>query len=129
MHGARPLIRKVDCLALPVPDLDAAIAFDASLGHDVAGCHAVALRLPDTEAELVLQRERPDAETDLTVRAVGEAVERFVAAGGRVVVEEFDLPIGRCAVVADPWGNRLVLLDTSKGHDVTDGSGAVTGIE
>jgi hypothetical protein len=31
------------------------------------------------------------------------------------VAGPFDIQIGLCAVVADPWGNVLVLLDTSKG--------------
>ncbi len=86
------------------------------------------LRLPDSEAELVLQTERPGPETDLTVAAVPAAVERFVAAGGRVVVEPFDIAIGRCAVVADPWDNHLVILDNSKGRLVTDEGGNVTGV-
>jgi hypothetical protein len=86
------------------------------------------LRLPESNAELVLQTERPDAETDLAVHAVGDAVERFVAAGGRVIVDEFDIPIGRCSVVEDPWGNQLVLLDNSKGTFNTDAAGNVTGV-
>jgi len=85
------------------------------------------LRLPDSDAELVLQTERPGPETDLTVENVGQAIERFVAAGGRVVVAPFDITIGRCAVVADPWDNHLVLLDNSKGRRTTDEEGNVTG--
>lgn len=126
-----PLFRKIDCLALPVPDLDRALAFYVALGHDVVWRTATSagLRLPDSEAELVLQTERPGPETDLTVEAVGPAVEQFVAAGGRVVVAPFDIAIGLCAVVADPWDNHLVLLDTSKGLLLTDDAGNVTGIE
>ena len=41
------------------------------------------------------------------------------------MVGPFDIPIGRCAVVADPWGSRLVLLDTSKGRLVTGEDGWV----
>ena len=112
-----PLIRKVDCVQLPVVDLDAGVAFYGRLGHEVIWRRAtsVGLRLPDTDAELVLQSERPEPETDLLVESADAAVERFVAAGGSVVVAPFDIEIGRCAVVADPWGNRLVLLDLSKG--------------
>jgi len=32
------------------------------------------------------------------------------------------------AVVADPFGNVLVLLDLSKGHYITDTTGNVTGV-
>jgi predicted enzyme related to lactoylglutathione lyase len=126
-----PLFRNVDCLALAVTDLDAALAFYGGLGHELIWRTATAagLRLPDSEAELVLQTERPGLETDLTVDAVEPAVERFVAAGGRVVVVPFDIAIGRCAVVVDPWENQLVLLDKSKGRFVTDDAGNVTGLE
>jgi lactoylglutathione lyase len=126
-----PLLRRVDCLALPVADVDAAVRFYGRLGHGVIWRTATAagLRLPDSDAELVVQAERPDPETDLTVDSVEAAVDRFVVAGGELVVEPFDIPIGRCAVVADPWGNRLVLLDKSKGHLVTDADGTVIGVE
>ena len=130
MTGPEALFRKVDCLALPVPDLDAALRFYQGLGHELiwrTGTGA-GLRLPDSDAELVLQTERPMPETDLTVASVEDAVARFTAAGGRVLVAPFDIPIGRCAVVADPWDNTLVLLDNSKGVFVTDDDGTVTGV-
>ena len=66
-------------------------------------------------------------ETNLTVASADAAAEAIVAAGGRVVVRPFDIRIGRCAVVEDPWGNRLVLLDVSKGLLVTDEDGNVVG--
>ena len=124
-----PLLRKVDSLALRVADLDDGLAFYERLGHELLWRTAtgVGLRLPESEAELVLQTERPGPETDLTVENVGQAIERFVAAGGRVVVAPFDITIGRCAVVADPWDNHLVLLDNSKGRLMTDEEGNVTG--
>ena len=125
------LFRKVDCLALLVSDVDAAVNFYAGLGHELIwrSPTGAGLRLPESEAELVLQMERPAPETDLTVANVSTAVERFVAAGGRVVTEPFDIPIGRCAVVADPWENQLVILDNSKGRLTTDADGNVIGVE
>jgi hypothetical protein len=45
-----------------------------------------------------------------------------------VVTEPFDIPVGRVAVVADPFDNILVLLDLSKGHYVTDKIGTVTAV-
>jgi predicted enzyme related to lactoylglutathione lyase len=125
------LFRKVDCLALPVGDLDQAIRFYRDLGHEVLWRTptSAGLELPESEAELVLQTERPQPETDLTVDDVRAAAERFVAAGGRLVVEPFDIAIGRCAVLADPWDNHLVILDTTKGRLVTDDAGNVTGVE
>jgi catechol 2,3-dioxygenase-like lactoylglutathione lyase family enzyme len=126
-----PLLRKVDCLALRVADLDDGLVFYGRLGHELIWRTATSagLRLPESEAELVLQTERPGPETDLTVENVGRAIVRFVAAGGRVVVEPFDITIGRCAVVADPWDNHLVLLDNTKGQLTTDENGNVIGTQ
>jgi predicted enzyme related to lactoylglutathione lyase len=89
----------------------------------------VGLRLPETDAELVLQNERPEGETDLLVDSADKAAARVVEAGGQVIVPPFDIQIGRCVVAADPWGNVLVLLDMSKGRLVTDGDGRVIGNE
>lgn len=125
-----PLFRKIDCLQIPVPDLDAALAFYRDrLGHTLnwRSATAAGLRLPDTDAELVLQTERPELEANLLVASADAAAAAIVAAGGQIVVAPFDIQIGRCAVVADPWGNRLVLLDMSKGALRTDEQGNVIG--
>lgn len=126
----QPLFTKIDCLRLPVRDLDEALAFYRDkLGHALIWRTdtAAGLRLPDSNAELVLQTERPEMETDLSVESVATAVERFVAAGGRVLAGPFDIQIGKCAVVADPFGNVLVMLDASKGLLKTDEEGRVVG--
>ena len=128
----RPLFLKIDCLRLPVRDLDVALAFYRDrLGHQLIWRTdaAAGLRLPGSNAELVLQTERPQAETDLAVVSVEAAVERFVAAGGRLIAGPFDIQIGKCAVVADPFGNALVMLDASKGLLRTDAEGRVIGNE
>jgi predicted enzyme related to lactoylglutathione lyase len=128
--GNDPLIRKLDCVRLPVADLDAALEFYRDrLGHELIWRSATAagLRMPETDAELVLQIERPGQEVDYLVDSADAAAERFVEAGGRIVAGPFDIPIGRCAVVADPWNNPLVLLDMSKGRLITDAEGNVLG--
>jgi len=113
-----------------VPDLEAGLAFYRDeLGHELIWRTdmAAGLRLPESNAEIVVQTERPELEANLTVRSTDVAVDRIIAAGGRVMVKPFEIAIGRCVVVADPWGNRLVILDNSKGLLVTDDSGAVVG--
>lgn len=129
---AGPLFRKIDCLSLRVPDLAAALGFYGDdLGHDLIwrSDTAAGLALPDSEAELVLHTEDRPMETDLTVESVPDAIVRFTAAGGKVLAGPFDIPIGLCAVVADPWNNVLVLLDTSKGLLKIDDSKRVIGNE
>ncbi len=122
------MFEKFDCLQVPVPDLEAGLAFYRDgLGHELLWRRerSAGLRLPGTDAEIVLQTERPELEVNLTVASADAAVEQIVAVGGRVLVPPFDIPIGRCAVVADPWGNRLVLLDGSKGRLATGDDGRV----
>ena len=124
-----PLLRKVDSVQIPVPDLDAGLRFYRDgLGLELKWRHATqaGLRLGDTE--LVLQTERPEPETDFLVDSAEEAVRRVLAAGGRVLAGPLDIPVGRLAVVGDPFGNSLVLLDLSKGTFVADDNGNVTGV-
>ena len=128
-----PLFRKIDSYQIAVPDLDAALAFyrDA-LGHELVWRSeaGAGLRLPEQDgAEIVLQTERPGPETDLLVDSVEEAVERFVAAGGTLLSGPFAIQIGMCAVVRDPFGNVLVMLDMSQGRLVAGPDGRIVGNE
>ena len=127
-----PLVLAVDCVQIPVDDLDKALAFYRDeLGHELVWRTetAAGLRIPDSEAEIVIQTERPEMEANLLVASVSDAAKRFEAAGGTVEAGPFDIQIGRCVVVRDPWGNRLVLLDMTKGRLTADQTGNVTGNE
>ena len=125
-----PLVHKIDCVSFYVPDLDAGLAFYRDrLGFALIWRteHAVGLRLPGTDAEIVLQDERPGQEIDFKVLSADEAARQFVEAGGTILVPPFDIQIGRAVVVQDPWGNLYVLLDASKGLLATDENGRVIG--
>jgi adenosylhomocysteine nucleosidase len=127
---APALFQKVDCLRLPVSDLESGLSFYRDrLGHALLWrtAQAAGLSMPGDAAELVIHSGNESQEVDLTVDSADAAVVRFVEAGGSLVVAPFDIQIGRCAVVRDPWGNTLVLLDTSKGLLSTDEEGNVTG--
>ena len=67
-------------------------------------------------------------ETDILVADADAAFAAFLAAGGAAVEAPFDIAIGRCARVRDPFGNMLVLLDQSKGRLATDSDGQVVGV-
>jgi predicted enzyme related to lactoylglutathione lyase len=126
-----PLFTKVDCLMLKVDDLDLAIRFySEALGHALLWRtpEAAGLRMPETEAELVLHINL-GPEVDLVVASVDEALKRFNGAGGETITGPFDIQIGRCAVVRDPFGNTIVMLDQTKGHLVTNAAGEVIGVE
>jgi len=125
------LFKKVDCLLLKVKDLDAGLEFySVALGHEVIWKTptAAGLRLPESEAELVLSTEN-GPETDLKVCDTKIAYEQLLQAGAKSVVPPFEIKIGVCAVVEDPWGNPLTILDTSKGLLKVDEKNNVIGNE
>jgi catechol 2,3-dioxygenase-like lactoylglutathione lyase family enzyme len=127
---SRPLFRKLDNLLLRVADLDAAVSFyHDQLGHRVLwrSEEAVGFALPDTDAELVVHLNI-GPETDVLVENVDDAFKLVLNAGGEAVERPFDIAIGRCARVRDPFGNVLVILDQSKGRLVTDADGRVPGV-
>ena len=126
----QPLVQKVDCVRLYVSNLDAGLAFYRDqLGHKLIWRtdEAVGLRLGESDTEIVLHLEPGEPEIDLQVDSADEAAMRFEEAGGKIVVPPFDIQIGRAVVVQDPWGNQVVLLDSSKGLLVTDAEGNVLG--
>jgi lactoylglutathione lyase len=125
-----PLVRRIDCVRLYVPDLDSGLAFYRDqLGHELIWRteHSAGLRMPETDAEIVLQTEDMVQEIDLKVESAEAAAVRFEKAGGKIVAPPFDIQIGQAVVVKDPWGNPFVLLDASKGLLVTDADGNVVG--
>jgi len=125
-----PLFRKVDCIRLSVNDLDSGIAFyREQLGLELIWKtqHAVGLRMPDDTTEIVLHIEPKTPKIDLKVQSTDDAASQFEGACGEVVVLPFDIQIGRCVVVRDPWRNELVLLNSSKGLLQTYSEGNVIG--
>lgn len=129
---SEPLLRKVDAVTFHVPNLDAGLAFYVDrLGHalrwrnDAIGAAAVAL--PESDTEIVLTTQH-GYEPNWLVDSADAAADSVVEAGGRVLAAPFDVPVGRVAVVADPFDNVLVLLDLSKGRYATDEHGTVTDV-
>lgn len=126
------LFRNIDCIRIPVKDLEAGLKFYRdSLGHEILWRTdtAIGLKMPEDKAEIVIHIEQDEAETDIKVDSVEVATTRFVKAGGSIIKYPFDIPIGKCAVVKDPWGNNFVLLDSSKGVFKTDSNGNVIRLE
>jgi catechol 2,3-dioxygenase-like lactoylglutathione lyase family enzyme len=115
-----PLLKTVDAISVPVPSLAPGLEFyHNELGHELVWRHdqlgQAALRVPGGDTELVLAT-RQRYEPNWLVDSADEASARIIEAGGRV------------AVVADPFGNELVLIDLSKGRYRTDADGSVTSI-
>jgi predicted enzyme related to lactoylglutathione lyase len=128
-----PLIQKVDAVTIPVPDLDAGLRFYRdSLGHQLLWrsdeIGQAGLGLPGSDTEIVLTTRQEYAPNWL-VPSVDEAARAVEAGGGQILTGPADIPVGRVVVVADPFGNALVLVDLSKGRYVTDDAGLVTGVQ
>ena len=128
----KPLLRKVDAVTFRVPSLDEGLAFYVDrLGHslrwrnDEIGSAAVAL--PESDTEIVLTTQH-GYEPNWLVDSADEAAAAIEATGGRMLHPPFDIPVGRVAVVADPFDNVLVLIDLSKGRYATDEHGNVTSV-
>ncbi len=128
----KPLFQNIDCLQLYVPDLEAGIDYYCNqLGLKIIWKTktAVGLGMEKGLAEIVLQNERREMEQDIKVDSVPEAVKKIEQAGGTILSGPFDIKIGQCAVVKDPWGNQYVILDTTKGTFITDDEGNILGQE
>jgi catechol 2,3-dioxygenase-like lactoylglutathione lyase family enzyme len=130
---ASPLFQNVDCLGVQVPDIDEALAFyEGKLGQRLLWRTPTSAGLAFADAgltpELVLHTDVWPIATAIKVASVSEAVELFLASGGTLVAAPSEIPIGRLAVVADPWNNHLVLLDSSKGQLQADAERNVVGV-
>ena len=115
-----PLLLDVDAVMLAVPDLDAGIAFYRDrLGHrllwrnDAIGQAGLACARSSSE---ILLTTRLEAEPNWLVQDAVAAAEQIATEGGRIIEPLIEIPVGRVSVAEDPFGNRLVLVDLSKGR-------------
>lgn len=125
-----PLFDSVDCIHLHVTDIDKGLEFyKNALGLSLLWRTPTAcgLGMKNGTTEIVISTEDL-LMVDMKVGRVEDALPRFIEAGGEIAEGPFDIDVGKCAVVVDPWGNKYCLLDTSKGTYDTDSTGAVTGV-
>lgn len=127
-----PLLRKVDAVTFHVPDLDAGLGFYVdALGHEVRWRNdtigQAAVALPESDTEIVLTTAH-GYEPNWLVHSADDAAARMESGGGKVLAPPFDIPVGRVAVVEDPFGNVLVLIDLSKGRYHVDDDGHTIGV-
>jgi Glyoxalase-like domain len=122
------LFRGVDAVLLPVPDLEEGIRFYEGLGHRLRWRTETQAGLSMGDSTELVVSTAQDAETDLLVEDVPAALRQVLAAGGTVTAGPIELPVGRLAVVRDPFGNVLTLVDLSKGRYRVDERQRVTGV-
>lgn len=115
------MLRKIDCVMVPVRALQEATAFyERAFGlrrlwQDES---AVGMAMPDSDAEIVLHTLElpPELNVHYLVDDVATAVATYRGEGGVVRTPPFDVAVGRCAVLEDPFGNAVCVLDLSKGR-------------
>ncbi len=115
------MFKKIDCVMIRVDDVASAEKFYAEvfglkLRWREAG--AVGMSMPETDAEIVLHNnpEIPNrVEVHYLVDDVVAAVRSYGEKGCRVLVPPFDVLIGKCAVIQDPFGTAICLLDLTSG--------------
>ena len=117
-HG---MLKKIDCVMIQVQDVKAALTYYA----DVFGLQPVwwdessaGLVFPESDTEIVVHC-KPDIPSQVEVHYMVEnvisAVQILETKGCRTLVDPFDIAIGKCAVIEDPFGTRLSILDMTKG--------------
>jgi predicted enzyme related to lactoylglutathione lyase len=115
------MLRKIDCVMIRIEDVDAAARYYAQvfgLKPLWKGEGSVGLVFAESDAEIVLHNDPnlpSPVEVHYLVDDVAAAVASYAAQGCSVLVEPFEITIGKCAVVQDPFGTRLCILDMTKG--------------
>jgi lactoylglutathione lyase len=115
------MLRKIDCIMIRVGSVEAAAAYYTKvfgLRAIWSGDGSIGLAFPETDAEIVLHNDPnipSSVEVYYLVDDVRAAVAHYTAESCELLVAPFDIRIGKCAVIRDPFGTRLCVLDTTKG--------------
>jgi predicted enzyme related to lactoylglutathione lyase len=115
------MLRKIDCVMIRVENVDAAAAYYErvfGLIPQWSGDGSVGLVFPESDAEIVLHNDAnlpSNVEVHYLVDDAVAAVTEYAAQGCAVLVEPFEITMGKCAVIQDPFGTRLCILDMTKG--------------
>lgn len=124
-----PVLKKINAVLVKVPSVKEGLDFyREQLGlqtfwkkKDIASVHL-------GDGQLVMSTTL-DPETNILVEAVEDAAAAFVKAGGKIVSLPEDIDVGKLAIVADAFGNRLTLVDFSKGFYTVDDAKNVIGVK
>jgi predicted enzyme related to lactoylglutathione lyase len=115
------MFKKIDCVMIRVNDVAAGEKFYTEvfgLEPRWRDSGSVGMRLPETDAEIVLHNNSQipnKVEVHYLVNDVIAAVKHYSEKGCSVLVPPFDVLIGKCAVIKDPFETTVCLLDLSSG--------------
>lgn len=109
---------KIDSIMFRVTDLDASAAFYSGVlglrqvwrddGHQMIG-----FVFPESDSEIVIHTnpDIPNPDFSFLVDDVAAFVQAYRDAGHAVLVEPFEVRTGKLAVLSDPDGNAISIID------------------
>ena len=114
-------LRKVDAVMHLVDDVyEAAEFYEKVLGLKRGWTDdenkMIGLLFPGNDTEIVLHMNKylPNPNVSFQVEDVMDFVEKYKAKGYKVLEDPFDIRCGKCAILEDPYGNGLEIMDITK---------------
>lgn len=114
-------LKKVDAVLTLVEDIYKAAEFYEEVmglkrGWTDDENQLVGLLFPGNDTELVLHSNKnlPNPNVSYQVENVDEFVTEFKTKGHKVIVEPFEIRCGKCAILGDPDGNTIEIMDLTK---------------
>jgi lactoylglutathione lyase len=114
-------LKKIDAVMLRVSDLEKTARFYVDVmglkrGWTDIENKMIGLLFPGNDTELVLHQDEnlPDTNVSYQVDEVLEFVEEYRRKGFKVQVEPFEIRCGKCAILQDPEGHSIEIMDITK---------------
>ncbi|MCK4582844.1 VOC family protein [Candidatus Bathyarchaeota archaeon] len=114
-------LRKIDCVMFRVVDLEASASFfEGVMGLRRAWTdtenNMIGFLFPENNSELVIHMDPslPNPSQSFSVDDVEEFCRSYREKGYKVLIEPFEVRCGLYAVLLDPDGNRLEIIDLTK---------------
>lgn len=118
------IIRKIDAVMFLVDDIYVAADFYENVlglkrGWTDDENQMIGMLFPRNDTELVLHMNQslPNPNVSFQVKKVDEFVGKYQKQGFKVLVEPFEIRCGKCAILEDPFSNRIEIMDITKFDD------------
>ncbi|MDH5448546.1 MAG: VOC family protein [Candidatus Bathyarchaeota archaeon] len=115
---------KIDSIMFYVSDLEKSAKFyESVLGLKVGWTdkeeRMIGFLFPESDSEIVIHNDPdlPNPSFSFMVRNVEKFCDKYEKRGYRIVKEPFEVRCGKFAVLADPDGNELPIIDLTKFGD------------
>jgi catechol 2,3-dioxygenase-like lactoylglutathione lyase family enzyme len=111
-------IKKIDCIMYYVPDLkEAAKFYEEVLGLNRVwtdtDAQMIGFLFPESDSEIVLHTNAnlPNPDVNYQVEKVEEFCQYYRKQGYEIELEPIDVRCGKFAILKDPYGNRIPVID------------------